>query len=62
MKCVSPVGSEHTAIAFIRCTQKLHPEKKLKWLFFGEEKVILEQWLNLGNCCVIPLEGFFFNL
>lgn len=26
----------------------------------GEEKVILKQWLNAGNCCVIPLEVFCF--
>lgn len=51
MKCVSPVGNEHTTMAFVRCAQKLHPGKKAQMAFLGEEKVILEQWLNLGNCC-----------
>lgn len=60
MKCVSRVGNEHTAIAFIRCAQKLHPEKKAQMAILGEEKVILKQWLNAGNCCVIPLEVFCF--
>lgn len=53
MKCVSSVGNEHTAMAFIRCAQKLHPEKKAQRAFLDEGKVILET-------SVILLDGFVF--